>query len=132
MDLRVGVFNRDGLIPRRLLRKALFPELLQRCTPIPAKWLAIGNRRDRAWTPDQNIPGEPWDQFPLLCSDTRQLATRYFSYLFQIFSHQVLPPLSLGTVPRRFICVRMSAMFQPVRSASCCASCSLRRINWRR
>jgi hypothetical protein len=54
---------------------------------------------------------------PLKCR-RNSLTSRVFNYLFQIFSHHVLPPLPLGTVPRRFICVRMSAMCQPVRSAS--------------
>src|SRR5215470_5464954 len=60
------------------------------------------------------------------------LRVRFAHYLFQIFSHHVLLSGPLGIAARRFIWVRMSAMSQPVSSASCCASRSCRCATSRR
>ena len=51
MALRVGVFNHVGLIPRSLLRKELFPDLLESVIP---ECFYRESRRDRNWTPIKN------------------------------------------------------------------------------
>jgi hypothetical protein len=68
MALRVGVFNHVGLIPRSLLRKELFPDLLESVIPkcfypsISLGTVRFSNRResrrDRNWPPIKTFRGD--------------------------------------------------------------------------